>query len=211
MRCWALMIGTSCESSAAAKPRNLPDEAGPAHVFANGRRRCLHRVPLCRWAQACCAPNAASVSTPRHARGLGRPALAPIGVCTGTTPTSSAHRYYPFARYNGRCGCRQSDPHGSRAIHLAKDGACEVVGPSPAFSLSADGDVGAAKQATGRPTIFAGSPKGKSIYTITETVWCGREDSNFHGLSATTTSTLRVYQFRHDRTPIRIPGAPGYW
>ena len=30
--------------------------------------------------------------------------------------------------------------------------------------------------------------------------WCGREDSNFHGLSATTTSTLRVYQFRHDRT-----------
>jgi hypothetical protein len=31
--------------------------------------------------------------------------------------------------------------------------------------------------------------------------WCGQEDSNFHGLSATTTSTLRVYQFRHDRTP----------
>ncbi|MEA3037641.1 MAG: hypothetical protein QOE79_154, partial [Sphingomonadales bacterium] len=24
--------------------------------------------------------------------------------------------------------------------------------------------------------------------------------SNFHGLSATATSTLRVYQFRHDRT-----------
>jgi hypothetical protein len=33
-----------------------------------------------------------------------------------------------------------------------------------------------------------------------ENVWCGREDSNFHGLSATATSTLRVYQFRHDRT-----------
>jgi hypothetical protein len=31
--------------------------------------------------------------------------------------------------------------------------------------------------------------------------WCGQEDSNFHGLSATTTSTLRVYQFRHGRTP----------
>ena len=31
-------------------------------------------------------------------------------------------------------------------------------------------------------------------------MWCGREDSNFHGLSATATSTLRVYQFRHDRT-----------
>ena len=33
------------------------------------------------------------------------------------------------------------------------------------------------------------------------TDWCGREDSNFHGLSPTTTSTLRVYQFRHDRRP----------
>ena len=32
--------------------------------------------------------------------------------------------------------------------------------------------------------------------------WCGREDSNFHGLSPTTTSTLRVYQFRHDRTRV---------
>ncbi len=30
--------------------------------------------------------------------------------------------------------------------------------------------------------------------------WCGREDSNFHVLSDTTTSTLRVYQFRHGRT-----------
>ena len=29
--------------------------------------------------------------------------------------------------------------------------------------------------------------------------WCGREDSNFHGLSPTATSTLRVYRFRHDR------------
>ena len=29
--------------------------------------------------------------------------------------------------------------------------------------------------------------------------WCGREDLNFHGFYPTTTSTLRVYQFRHDR------------
>jgi hypothetical protein len=36
--------------------------------------------------------------------------------------------------------------------------------------------------------------------------WCGREDSNFHGLAATTTSTLRVYQFRHDRTQARMFG-----
>ncbi len=35
------------------------------------------------------------------------------------------------------------------------------------------------------------------------TVWCGQEDSNFHGLSPTTTSTLRVYQFRHGRTSTR--------
>ena len=32
--------------------------------------------------------------------------------------------------------------------------------------------------------------------------WCGREDSNFHGSYPTATSTLRVYQFRHDR-PLR--------
>ena len=38
--------------------------------------------------------------------------------------------------------------------------------------------------------------------------WCGREDSNFHGLSATTTSTLRVYQFRHDRTFKGKPAGP---
>jgi hypothetical protein len=41
-------------------------------------------------------------------------------------------------------------------------------------------------------------------YEPLKTDWCGREDSNFHGLSATATSTLRVYQFRHDRT-IRCP------
>ena len=33
--------------------------------------------------------------------------------------------------------------------------------------------------------------------------WCGREDSNFHGLAPTTTSTLRVYQFRHGRTLLK--------
>ena len=37
-------------------------------------------------------------------------------------------------------------------------------------------------------------------YTILILKWCGREDSNFHGISPTATSTLRVYQFRHDRT-----------
>ena len=41
--------------------------------------------------------------------------------------------------------------------------------------------------------------------------WCGREDSNFHGLSATTTSTLRVYQFRHDRTSEGKPAGPVPW
>ena len=33
-------------------------------------------------------------------------------------------------------------------------------------------------------------------------VWCGREDSNFHGSYPTATSTLRVYQFRHDRISV---------
>ncbi|MDB5694789.1 MAG: hypothetical protein JWN21_332 [Sphingomonas bacterium] len=32
--------------------------------------------------------------------------------------------------------------------------------------------------------------------------WCGREDSNFHVLSDTATSRLRVYQFRHGRTSL---------
>ena len=40
------------------------------------------------------------------------------------------------------------------------------------------------------------------------TGWCGQEDSNFHGLSATTTSTLRVYQFRHGRTTILFGTRP---
>ncbi len=35
---------------------------------------------------------------------------------------------------------------------------------------------------------------------LSERWWCGREDSNFHGCYPTATSTLRVYQFRHDRT-----------
>jgi hypothetical protein len=48
----------------------------------------------------------------------------------------------------------------------------------------------AAKPTTMCSRKMAGEPK---------TDWCGREDSNFHGLSPTTTSTLRVYQFRHDR------------
>ena len=55
-----------------------------------------------------------------------------------------------------------------------------------------------------------GSLPGK----LFRTVWCGREDSNFHGLSPTTTSTLRVYQFRHDRirekaTGRNVPRRPG--
>ena len=36
--------------------------------------------------------------------------------------------------------------------------------------------------------------------------WCGREDSNFHDIAITATSTLRVYQFRHDRTVEVEPG-----
>ena len=45
---------------------------------------------------------------------------------------------------------------------------------------------------------------------IVDREWCGREDSNFHGLSPTTTSTLRVYQFRHDRTCTASGGAGGW-
>ena len=44
--------------------------------------------------------------------------------------------------------------------------------------------------------------RSKGSVPIFDRSWCGREDSNFHGLSPTTTSTLRVYQFRHDRTRV---------
>lgn len=37
------------------------------------------------------------------------------------------------------------------------------------------------------------------VFSCISKEWCGREDSNFHGISPTATSTLRVYQFRHDR------------
>ena len=36
-------------------------------------------------------------------------------------------------------------------------------------------------------------------------IWCGREDLNFHPVARTATSTLRVYQFRHDRTIQHCP------
>lgn len=42
-----------------------------------------------------------------------------------------------------------------------------------------------------------------NILTITN-IWCGREDLNFHGFYPTTTSTLRVYQFRHDRNLLKF-------
>ncbi len=35
--------------------------------------------------------------------------------------------------------------------------------------------------------------------TVGQKKWCGRKDSNLHGCYPTATSTLRVYQFRHDR------------
>jgi len=51
---------------------------------------------------------------------------------------------------------------------------------------------------TATPLIGKKPPEGE-FWRFPDTAWCGREDSNFHGLSPTTTSTLRVYQFRHDR------------
>ena len=51
----------------------------------------------------------------------------------------------------------------------------------------------------GTAPFRAAARKHPRIQGSLRTEWCGREDSNFHGLSPTTTSTLRVYQFRHDR------------
>ena len=36
-------------------------------------------------------------------------------------------------------------------------------------------------------------PVGNLFGIILENVWCGQEDSNFHGVSPTSTSSLRVY------------------
>ena len=52
-----------------------------------------------------------------------------------------------------------------------------------------------------RPHRVRGTRQSRPPPERAQLDWCGREDSNFHGLSATATSTLRVYQFRHDRTP----------
>ena len=55
------------------------------------------------------------------------------------------------------------------------------------------------------------SPGKKILGNQGLTDWCGLEDSNFHGLSPTTTSTLRVYQFRHGRTFFRaLPRNQGF-
>ena len=51
-----------------------------------------------------------------------------------------------------------------------------------------------------RPRRSLASPKFR--YALGERRWCGREDSNFHVLSDTATSRLRVYQFRHGRTSL---------
>lgn len=47
--------------------------------------------------------------------------------------------------------------------------------------------------------------EGRFVISDWDECWCGREDSNFHGSYPTATSTLRVYQFRHDRKMFRKP------
>ncbi len=70
-----------------------------------------------------------------------------------------------------------------------------IIGPTKPLELAANDD---AEQQAPMVPFF-------------DREWCGREDSNFHVLSDTTTSTLRVYQFRHDRTSRRSPDGPGHW
>ena len=49
------------------------------------------------------------------------------------------------------------------------------------------------------PHRAEGAGSGSVGKSDNQIMWCGREDSNFHEVSPTATSTLRVYQFRHDR------------
>ena len=52
-------------------------------------------------------------------------------------------------------------------------------------------------------SLISGSLSQKSSpRRVDREEWCGREDSNFHGVASTATSTLRVYQFRHDRISV---------
>ena len=55
--------------------------------------------------------------------------------------------------------------------------------------------------------LVSDKPPLVSPVPIFDREWCGREDSNFHVLSDTATSRLRVYQFRHDRTCLPPVGA----
>ena len=55
----------------------------------------------------------------------------------------------------------------------------------------------------GCPGVVAAEPIDTGAKTPAMERWCGREDSNFHPVSGTAPSTLRVYQFRHDRMPAK--------
>ena len=87
----------------------------------------------------------------------------------------------------------QLDRKAVGAVYLGGE-RCDLVLGEIAHRRAQHVDLGAEIEIEGRkPRVLHGS-------SACGFGWCGREDSNFHGVSPTATSTLRVYQFRHDRT-----------
>ena len=93
--------------------------------------------------------------------------------------------------------------YGRYTIRVPKDSAAAakiLTGARRRFGVSAAKSVVRPRHASrvrARSRRRLGRRRARGVRQVD---WCGREDSNFHGLSATATSTLRVYQFRHDRT-----------
>ena len=68
-----------------------------------------------------------------------------------------------------------------------------IVGNQSAEEANALKVVIQGSRSTLEGAAFAASASKTGKVPIFDREWCGREDSNFHGLSPTTTSTLRVY------------------
>ena len=71
-----------------------------------------------------------------------------------------------------------------------------ILTPSPDWRCSASGRLRVINRLYDPSARGAATARGE---TGANRIWCGREDLNFHGFYPTAPSTLRVYQFRHDR------------
>jgi hypothetical protein len=77
----------------------------------------------------------------------------------------------------------------SEHITIHRRGAMSFVDPSEIYNFIINGE----------GTQWGPARKMTKFMNDTNEKWCGRGDSNPHECYFTATSTLRVYQFRHDR------------